>query len=103
MVKNLMKNMLEIYIKKCELAKEYLPEFINIHLHGGGGADTMDATQKAMDKISVNPKIFKLFLKGLGEMDHDTKTRFRITFGRTQGLGNFFCPFSFNTWVLLLK
>jgi len=53
MVKNLMKNMLEIYIKKCELAKEYLPKLIDIHLHGGGEADTMDATQEAMDKILI--------------------------------------------------
>ena len=29
------------------------PGFIDIHLHGGGGADTMDATQEAIEKISV--------------------------------------------------
>ncbi len=33
--------------------KYLAPGFIDIHLHGGGGADTMDATQKAMEKISV--------------------------------------------------
>ncbi|MFQ5835976.1 MAG: N-acetylglucosamine-6-phosphate deacetylase, partial [bacterium] len=27
--------------------------FIDIHLHGGGGADTMDATEEAVEKISV--------------------------------------------------
>lgn len=37
-----------------DVAGKYLaPGFIDIHLHGGGGADTMDATQEAMDKISV--------------------------------------------------
>jgi len=29
------------------------PGFIDIHLHGGGGADTMDATEEAIEKISV--------------------------------------------------
>lgn len=29
------------------------PGFIDIHLHGGGGADTMDATQEALEKISA--------------------------------------------------
>ena len=29
------------------------PGFIDIHLHGGGGADTMDATEEAMEKISA--------------------------------------------------
>jgi len=33
--------------------KYLVPGFIDIHLHGGGGADTMDATQEAMDKISI--------------------------------------------------
>jgi len=33
--------------------KYLAPGFIDIHLHGGGGADTMDATQEAMEKISV--------------------------------------------------
>ncbi len=37
-----------------DVAGKYLaPGFIDIHLHGGGGADTMDATQEAMDKISI--------------------------------------------------
>jgi len=29
------------------------PGFIDIHLHGGGGADTMDATEEAIEKISI--------------------------------------------------
>jgi len=33
--------------------KYLAPGFIDIHLHGGGGADTMDATQEAMEKLSV--------------------------------------------------
>ncbi|MBA7562119.1 N-acetylglucosamine-6-phosphate deacetylase [Candidatus Atribacteria bacterium 1244-E10-H5-B2] len=37
-----------------DVADKYLaPGFIDIHLHGGGGADIMDATQEAMDKISI--------------------------------------------------
>ncbi len=40
--------------KIINLAGKYLaPGFIDIHLHGGGGADTMDATQDAIEKISV--------------------------------------------------
>ncbi len=37
-----------------DIAGNYLtPGFIDIHLHGGGGADSMDATAEAMEKISV--------------------------------------------------
>jgi len=37
-----------------DVAGKYLaPGFIDIHLHGGGGADTMDATEEAMEKISA--------------------------------------------------
>jgi len=37
-----------------DVAGNYLtPGFIDIHLHGGGGADSMDATAEAMEKISV--------------------------------------------------
>jgi len=40
--------------KVIDAAGKYLaPGFIDIHLHGGGGADTMDATEEAMEKISV--------------------------------------------------
>lgn len=40
--------------KEIDVAGKYLaPGFIDIHLHGGGGADTMDATQEAMEKLSV--------------------------------------------------
>jgi len=40
--------------KGIDVAGKYLtPGFIDIHLHGGGGADTMDATQEAMEKLSV--------------------------------------------------
>jgi len=30
-----------------------VPGFIDIHIHGGGGADTMDATYEALNKISI--------------------------------------------------
>lgn len=37
-----------------DVAGNYLtPGFIDIHLHGGGGADSMDATAEAIEKISV--------------------------------------------------
>jgi len=37
-----------------DVAGKYLtPGFIDIHLHGGGGVDTMDATQDALEKISA--------------------------------------------------
>ncbi len=37
-----------------DVAGKYLtPGFIDIHLHGGGGANTMDTTQEALEKISV--------------------------------------------------
>lgn len=37
-----------------DVGGKYLtPGFIDIHLHGGGGADVMDATAEAMEKISV--------------------------------------------------
>ncbi len=37
-----------------DVASKYLtPGFIDIHLHGGGGADVMDATEEALEKISV--------------------------------------------------
>ncbi len=37
-----------------DVAGNYLtPGFIDIHLHGGGAADSMDATAEAMEKISV--------------------------------------------------
>ena len=40
--------------KEIDVKDRYIcPGFIDIHLHGGGGADTMDATQKAIEKISV--------------------------------------------------
>jgi len=36
-----------------DVAGRYLaPGFIDIHLHGGGGADAMDATEEAMERIS---------------------------------------------------
>jgi len=40
--------------KVIDVDGKYLaPGFIDIHLHGGGGADTMDATEEAMEKMSV--------------------------------------------------
>jgi len=37
-----------------DVAGRYLaPGFIDIHLHGGGGADAMDATEEAMERISA--------------------------------------------------
>ncbi len=40
--------------KVIDAAGMYLaPGFIDIHLHGGGGADTIDATEEAMEKMSV--------------------------------------------------
>ena len=37
-----------------DVAGKYLaPGFVDIHLHGGGGADTMDATEEAIEKISI--------------------------------------------------
>jgi len=40
--------------KIIDVAGKYLtPGFIDIHLHGGGGADVMDGTEKALEKISV--------------------------------------------------
>ena len=37
-----------------DVAGKYLtPGFIDIHLHGGGGANAVDATQEALEKISV--------------------------------------------------
>jgi len=40
--------------KEIDITGKYLASgFIDIHLPGGGGADTMDATQKAMEKLSV--------------------------------------------------
>ena len=40
-------------IKVIDVAGNYLaPGFIDIHLHGGGGADVMDGTEEAIQKIS---------------------------------------------------
>ena len=40
-------------IKLIDVADDYLaPGFIDIHLHGGGGADAMDGTEEAIEKIS---------------------------------------------------
>ena len=40
--------------KIVDVAGKYLaPGFINIHLHGGEEADIMDATEEAIEKISV--------------------------------------------------
>lgn len=40
--------------KITDVAGGYLaPGFIDIHLHGGGGADVMDITEEAIEKISV--------------------------------------------------
>lgn len=40
--------------KLVDVAAKYLaPGFIDMHIHGGGGADTMDATMEAIEKISV--------------------------------------------------
>ncbi|MQY58915.1 MAG: N-acetylglucosamine-6-phosphate deacetylase [Clostridia bacterium] len=40
--------------KIINLTGKYLtPGFIDMHLHGGGGADTMNATEEAIEKISV--------------------------------------------------
>ncbi len=40
--------------RTIDVAGKYLaPGFIDIHVHGGGGADTMDATEEAIEKISV--------------------------------------------------
>jgi len=37
-----------------DIADNYLaPGFIDIHVHGGGGADTMDATEEAIERISA--------------------------------------------------
>jgi len=48
----------EIKISKntrvVDVAGKYLvPGFIDIHLHGGGRANTMDATEEAIEKISI--------------------------------------------------
>ncbi len=40
--------------KMVDVAGRYLvPGFIDMHLHGGGGADVMEAQEKAMERISV--------------------------------------------------
>lgn len=40
-------------IEKIDAAGNYVsPGFINIHIHGCGGADTMDATPEALDSMS---------------------------------------------------
>ena len=40
--------------KVIDVAGKYvIPGFIDIHVHGGGGADIMDATEKALERISV--------------------------------------------------
>ncbi len=40
-------------IKVIDVADDYLASgFIDIHLHGGGGADAMDGTEEAIEKIS---------------------------------------------------
>jgi N-acetylglucosamine-6-phosphate deacetylase len=39
---------------RIDVKKNYIvPGFIDIHVHGGGGADTMDATYEALNTISV--------------------------------------------------
>ena len=40
--------------KVIDVAGKYVtPGFIDIHVHGGGGADIMDATEKALERISI--------------------------------------------------